>query len=168
MDVLLRYGKISKSTLHSLISHRLNLSVAKACKIICVQNMLDMVKVLSEFFKYGQHGRQLSLEDSIKQHAPETVNSKLNDPCNTRCIERIKGLDLCQELFVSIWHVLDDMIMNVAKSYNDLIRNRAKALFNAIDYFEFVVNLMVTRNVFDLTVSAPILKKRHNGWYPYD
>ena len=132
-------------------SHRLNLAVSKACKITSVDNMMASIQGISDFFRLSEQ-RQLAFQKFVLQYAPDSSRRKLQDVCRTRWVERIKDLGLFIELFAPLWHTLDDMRLNLSGCYNRKTSQDAFSFFKSIDTFDFIVNLIMTFHVFDLTL----------------
>ena len=132
-------------------SHRLNLAVSKSFKITSVNNMMETVHKISDFFRFSEQ-RQLSFEKNVQLYCPASTKSKLRDPCRTRWVERIKDLELFVELFQPLWVTLEEMKSNLSKEYNKKTQTDAFSFFKAIDDFDFVVNLIITYHVLQLSL----------------
>ena len=137
-------------------SHRLNLCVAKSCSVTLVRNVMNKVKSLSYFFNSSQKRQQL-LQNNIAEYCPATTKSKLKDVCRTRWVERIDGMEVFEEVFVPLYVTLDDMSVNLNKICNHDTASQALSFFNDISNFEFIVSLVITRNVLSLTHSVTTL-----------
>ena len=74
-------AQILKENTHCT-SHRLNRCVAASCNLQNVKNMVDNVRVISDFFNNSPKRQQL-LEQMIKEHLPQENHSKLIDVCRT-------------------------------------------------------------------------------------
>ena len=57
-------------------SHKLNLCVAASCSLQSVKNMMDHVRIISDFFNNSPKRQQL-LESMIKEHSPQQGHQKL-------------------------------------------------------------------------------------------
>jgi hypothetical protein len=136
-------------------SHRLNLSACDSLAIIEVKTMLKHVNEVSHFINISQT-RNMPFEESIKTHSSDTDTrkTKLGDVCRTRWVERIEGLDTFQELFVPLYHLLDDMVKNREGEFNTNVASDASSHLTRILKFEFVVALIITRHVLDATLSV--------------
>ncbi|XP_057307823.1 zinc finger MYM-type protein 1-like isoform X2 [Hydractinia symbiolongicarpus] len=132
-------------------SHRLNLAVGKSCTISLVAHVMAKIKHISYFFNYSQK-RQQSLMINIDKYSPTSKKTKLKDVCRTRWVERITGLDLFQELYVPIYITLEEMKLNLNRQFNYDTSKQAVGFFHQIANFEFLVTLVITRNVFDITL----------------
>ena len=151
----------SKALYTHCFSHRLNLSIAYACSLRSVSNMLGTVKTISYFFNLSEQ-RQRSFEKNIDIYVPETKRRRLKDVCRTRWVERILGLDVFEDLLIPIKVTLEEMKLDIHSSFNKETSARASQLFSSLD-FDFIVNLVITRNVFDLTHSVTLLLQSRNN-----
>ena len=131
----------SKALYTHCYCHRLNLSVCDALAIVEVKNMMKHVNEISHFINISQT-RNIPFEVSIKAHcsASDTKKTKLVDVCRTRWVEHIEGMDTFQELFIPLYHVLEDMAGN------------ALSHFRLISTFDFIVVFLITRHVLDVTL----------------
>ena len=132
-------------------SHRLNLCVSNSCKVQPVRNMMDHVKDVSYFYNLSQN-RQQCLELHVGEHCPGIKRKKLKDVCRTRWMEMISGLDVFEELFVAIVFSLSAMDINVDRKYNAATSSKAHSFLKLLTSFDFIVSLVITRSVFDLTL----------------
>jgi len=132
-------------------SHRLNLAVSKSFKITSVNNMMETVHKISDFFRFSEQ-RQLAFEKNVQLFCPASTKSKLRDPCRTRWVERIKDLELFVELFQPLWVTLEEMKSNLSKEFNKKTQTDAFSFFKAIDDFDFLVNLVLTYRVLQLSL----------------
>ena len=57
------------------------------------------------------------LKEKIVQFYPDSSKHKLKDVCRTKCVERIRGMDAFEELFVPVYQSLLTM-----KENNDIIQ----------------------------------------------
>ena len=93
-------------------SHRLNLCVAASCQLQSVKNMMNSVRVISDFFNNSPK-KQLLLENMIKEHLPEASHNNLIDVCRTRWVLRLGRLQRFQDFFFAITESLLFMRDNV-------------------------------------------------------
>ena len=141
-------------------SHRLNLVVCTSCAVVSVRNTLDHIKDISYFFNLSQP-RQQCLEKIINEICPDTKKTKLKDVCRTRWLERIDGLDTFEELFVAIVNTFEDMTSNI--KCNRDTSTKASAFLKLVTSFDFIVPMVLTRNVFDMTLDVTqMLQSRNN------
>ena len=132
-------------------SHRLNLSICESCSVSLVRNVLAQIKELSYFFNFSQT-RQILLERNVLKFSPSSRKMKLKDVCRTRWIERINGMDTFEELFVPLFFTLTEMSLNLEKQCNPDTSSKATSFLALISTFQFIVSLVITRNIFDLTL----------------
>ncbi|XP_057291325.1 52 kDa repressor of the inhibitor of the protein kinase-like [Hydractinia symbiolongicarpus] len=132
-------------------SHRLNLSVGKSCTVSLVSHVMTKIKHITYFFKFSEKRHQ-ALLDNIKKYCPLATVTKLTDVCRTRWVERITGLDTFQELYIAIYVTLEEMKLNLEMKYNHDTSKQAVGFFHQIANFEFVVTLVITRSIFDVTL----------------
>ena len=134
-------------------SHRLNLVVAKACTIPVVRNMLGQAKKIASFFSSSpKRGEYISkkMEEYPLNH------KKLATPSTTRWVERITALDDFAEAFVVIYNALNYMQYGGDEDEFSKFSSDASTYFRTINNFEFVVSLVVTKNVFDHTSALTV------------
>lgn len=77
---------------------------------------------------------------------------KLKDVCKTRWIERVDGMDVFQELFVPIFFTLSEMSLNAERVCNPATSSKATSFLALISSFQFIVALVISRNILDLTL----------------
>ncbi|XP_065675661.1 52 kDa repressor of the inhibitor of the protein kinase-like [Hydra vulgaris] len=144
-------------------SHRLNLAICASCNVQYVKNLLAHVKDVSYFFNLSPT-RQKNLEEHIERTAPVAGKKKLKYVCKTRWVEKGNGLDTFQELIIPLVSCLDEMSLNVNKTFNHSTSSSASSLLKLITVFDFVVALCITRNVFDiiLPVTRLLQSKSHD------
>ena len=132
-------------------SHRLNLAISNSCTVPLVRNCFAQIKELSYFFNFSLT-RQMLLEKNVLKYCPDSRKSKLKDVCRTRWVERIVGLDLFEELFVAIFFTLDERASNLENQCNPSTSSKALSFLTLLSSFKFIVALVITRNIFDLTL----------------
>ena len=79
--------------------------------------MLKHVKDASNFINISQT-QNIPFEQHIKDYESKSKKSRMADVCRTRWVERVEGLDVFQELFVPLYHTLDDMSTNLEGKLN--------------------------------------------------
>ena len=132
-------------------SHRLNLAICDSCSVPLVRNAFMQIKELSYFFNLSD-GRQMLLEKNVLKYCPDSNKMKLKDVCRTRWIERVNGMDIFQELFVPIFFTLSEMSLNAERVCNPATSSKATSFLALISSFQFIVALVISRNVLDLTL----------------
>ncbi|XP_065652805.1 52 kDa repressor of the inhibitor of the protein kinase-like [Hydra vulgaris] len=132
-------------------SHRLNLAICASCNIQYVENLLAHVKDVSYFFNLSPT-RQQNLKEHIERTAPVA--------------EKVNGLDTFQELFIPLVSCLEEIFLNVNKSFIHSTSSGASSLLKLITGFDFIVALCITRNVFDITLPVTrMLQSKSNDIY---
>ena len=92
-------------------SHKINVSLSKASKILQVMNMVSTMQMLGIFFKYSPK-RQRKLEQSVTEIATKSLKKKVKPLRETRWVERHTAFTgLCQ-LYQSILHYLESISLN--------------------------------------------------------
>ena len=86
------------------------------------------------------------------KYCPDSKKTKLKDVCRTRWVERVDGMDLFQELFVPIFFTLGEMSLNAERVCNPATSSKATSFLALISSFQFIVALVISRNVLDLTL----------------
>ena len=157
-----RISQLNRKALYThCMAHRLNLVVSKSCKLRSVENMLSTVQQISWFLNFSEQ-RQNCFVRNIDELVPDAKKKRLKDVCRTRWVERILGLDSFEELLVPLQSSLEEMKLDLDRKFNKDTSARASQLYAALDY-EFVVNLVVTRSVFDLSLSVTqLLQSKSN------
>ena len=92
-------------------SHILNLCVATCCKEQLVSNMMEHVRVVSEFFNFSPK-RFALLVAMIEKILPTSSHKRLINVCQTRWVARIDGLSIFIEVFQAIvkcFQIIRDM-----------------------------------------------------------
>ena len=70
--------------------------------------MLKHVKEVTNFINISQT-RNIPFEKAVHDSSEtDSKKTRLPDVCRTRWVERIEGLDTFEELFVSVYNLLDD------------------------------------------------------------
>ena len=143
--------RLNKKALYThCYSHRLNLSVCDSLAIVEVKTMLKHVNEVSHFINISQTRNQ-PFEDTVKESDTESKKTRLTDVCRTRWVERIEGLDTFQELCVPLYETLNDMSIN-PRGVSPSLSSDASSHLTRIFKFEFVVALVITRHVLDVTL----------------
>ena len=130
-------------------SYRLNLSICDSLSITEVKKMLKYVNKVTNFINVSQT-RNMPFEETVRNSSEtDSKKTRLTDVCPTRWVERIKGLSSFEELFVPVYNLLDDMANG---KYNPSLCTDAFDLLSHISKFEFVAILVITINIFYLTL----------------
>ncbi|XP_046854203.1 52 kDa repressor of the inhibitor of the protein kinase-like [Xenia sp. Carnegie-2017] len=92
----------SKALYTHCYSHRLNLSVCDSLSDIEVKKVLNKIKDVTNFINISQT-RNIPFEETVRNSLEtDSKKTRLPDVCRTRWVERVKGLDTFEELFVQI------------------------------------------------------------------
>ena len=89
-------------------SHILNLCVATCCKEQVLRNMMDHVRVASEFFHFSPK-RFALLQKTIGEMFPKNHHRNLTDVCKTRWVARLDGLGVFIEVFPAIVRCFEEI-----------------------------------------------------------
>ena len=143
-------------------SHRLNLIICDTCSVPLVRNVLTQVKELSYFVNNSQN-RQIAFEKNVLEYSPDSKKKKLKDVCRTRWVERVDGMDVFEELFVPIFFTLKEMSLNLERKYNPNTSSQATSFSALISSFQFIVALVITRNILDMTLPVTQLLHAKNN-----
>ncbi|XP_028419093.1 52 kDa repressor of the inhibitor of the protein kinase-like, partial [Dendronephthya gigantea] len=134
-------------------SHRLNLCVATCCKEQLVRNMMEHVRVASEFFNFSPKRFDL-LVKTIHEMLPTANHKRLINVCKTRWVARIDGLCVFIEVFPAIIRCLEIIRDNVGDNWNPDSVRKAVSLYSATVSFPFIVALVVVSKC--LLVTQPL------------
>ena len=109
---------------------------------------MTTIKSISDFFNNSPK-RQLVSEQNIKQLCRKgKLQKKLIDVCRTRWIERINGLQRHYEMFKAIMTTLEEIKDNHEGHWNPDICSEANGLFSANSEFQFIISLIVVKEIF--------------------
>ena len=123
---------------------------------------MTQVKELSYFFNNSQN-RQIAFEKNVLEYSPDSKKKKLKDVCRTRWVERVDGMDVFEELFVPIFFTLKEMSLNLERKYNPNTSSQATSFSALISSFQFIVALVITRNILDMTLPVTQLLQAKNN-----
>ena len=125
-------------------SHKLNLCVASSCKVQSVKNMMENVRVISDFFNNSPKRQQL-LEAMLKEHLPDSRQSTLIDVYCTRWVQRIDGLSRFCEMHFSITEALSATRDNTNGEWSSSAA-AVSSLASVCSDFNFIVPLVIVAN----------------------
>ena len=80
------------------------------------------------------------------------MKTKLHDPCRTRWIERIHGLNIFEDEFYAIIQTLEYFFID--KEVNADTISKSLPLWQHLCKFPFIIKLVVVHKVFDFTYSV--------------
>ncbi|XP_057294597.1 52 kDa repressor of the inhibitor of the protein kinase-like [Hydractinia symbiolongicarpus] len=146
-------------------SHRLNLVVCNSCSVHYVHNMMDQIKQITYFFKFSESRLKL-LRKSVADFTNNPNYAHIIDVCNTRWVERIIGMSVFNDLFEGILATFDEMALNPNRVINADTVSKAVSHRNALEKFDFVIAMVITRQVFDMTMEVTkLLQSRTNDMF---
>ena len=91
-------------------SHVLNFSIANACKVPAIRNMIDVVNAVYLFFQHSPK-RQRFLERVLAVSAPDMKKKqKLTGLCKTRWVERHTCYETFYEMYTLICECLEAIL----------------------------------------------------------
>ena len=116
---------------------------------------------MSYFFNNSQN-RQIAFEKNVLEYSPDSKKKKLKDVCRTRWVERVDGMDVFEELFVPIFFTLKEMNLNLDRNSNPNTSSQATSFSALISSFQYIVALVITRNILDMTLPVTQLLQAKN------
>ena len=131
-------------------SHRLNLCVAACCKEQLVRNMMEHVRIATEFFNVYPKRFEL-LVKTIEELLPSANHKRLINVCKTRWVARIDGLSVFIEVFPAIVRCFEIIRDNVGDKWNPESVRKAGPLYLATVSFSFIVALVVVSRCLQVT-----------------
>ena len=131
-------------------SHILNLCVASCCKELLVSNMMEHVRVVSEFFNFSPKRFEL-LVKTIEEMLPNANHKRLINVCKTRWVARIDGLDVFIEVFTAIVRCFEIIKANIDDTWNPDSVKKAFYLFHATVSFSFIAPLVFVSRCLEVT-----------------
>ena len=138
--------------------HRLNLCVCKSCTVQRVKNVMNQIEAISIFFNFSTPRRQ-ELENQIIDYKDGDTSgaTKLINVSRTRWVAKVDGLNIFYDLFIPVVNALEQISLNLNKEFNDESSAKATSLYKLVSSFEFIIALVVTRNVLDYLLPVTIL-----------
>ena len=131
-------------------SHRLNLCVAACCKDQLVRNMMEHVRVATEFFNISPKRFEL-LVKTIEELLPSANHKRLINVCETRWVARVDGLSVFIEVFPAIVRCFEIIRDKVSDKWNPESIRKAGPLYLATVSFSFIVALVVVSRCLQVT-----------------
>ena len=74
------------------------------------------------------------------------------DFCPTRLVEKLTGLDDCEDLFAPIAFCLEEMNLNMGHVCNQDTSAKATSFYKLMTSFDFLSSLVITGSILDLTL----------------
>jgi hypothetical protein len=137
-------------------SHCLNLSIVKPLKLTSINNMMNIVGRIYQFFD-SHPKRQQALEKSIAVKYPSSNVLKLKDLCRTRWIQRLNALTTFSELYDAILDCLDTIYHEGRRLWSSDAVTDAHGLQLAISNCDFISAFIITNSclqyIHGLTIS---------------
>ncbi|XP_065675892.1 52 kDa repressor of the inhibitor of the protein kinase-like [Hydra vulgaris] len=122
---------------------KLNLVIGKSCNVQSVRNALDQIKDISYFFNLPPK-RASCLNKFIFPG-----QAKLIDTRRTRWVQKLKGLYVFFDNYISVFHSMEEMAYNEGKSYNIDTSSKASCFLNLMKNLSFIVSLVLTKQIMD-------------------
>ena len=146
-----RIQEINKKALYVHCNcHILNLCIATSCKEQLVRDVMDHVRVASQFFNFSPKRFKL-LVKTIKEICPASSHMCLINVCKIRWVARIDGLSVFIEIFLAVVKCFETIRDNVDKSWNVESTRKACYLFILVTSFLFIVTLVVFSRCLEVT-----------------
>lgn len=146
-----RIKKINKKAVYVHCgSHVLNLCVATCCQDQLVRNMMNTVRVVSEFYNFSPK-RASQLKKSKAELIPKVSHDTLFNVCATRWVARLDGLANFIELYPAVVDSLEVIKDNEGHTWNADSTQKANSLYYSIVAFPFLVSLVVVSRCLEIT-----------------
>lgn len=157
-------------------SHVLNLSIAAACKIPSVRNMIDSLNEVYLFF-HNSPKRQTYFELVIERLEIPSNVKKIKGLCKTRWIERHQCYETFYELYTTICRTFEGILnLENAEALVDLphgpwewdreTRTKAQGLLHTMESSMFIVAFVTVKNCLEVIKPAAVkLQKREQDIY---
>ncbi|XP_065650443.1 52 kDa repressor of the inhibitor of the protein kinase-like [Hydra vulgaris] len=133
----------SKALFVHCVSHKLSLVVGKSCQIQQVKNLLEQVKDISYFFNLSPKRRNCLKKYLLPGQA------KLIDTCQTRWVQKLRGLDVFFDNYSAVFSAFKEMEDNNLKEYNKETSSKASSFMKLLSNFSFIVSLVLTKQLMD-------------------
>ena len=136
-------------------SHVLNLSIAHACKLPLVRNMVDGINSTYIFFESSPK-RQQYFEDVLSHQETESSRTKLLGLCKTRWVERHTCFNSFYSMYDSIVKCLQYMLnptlddhLQVSWTWDAQTKITAQGLLSTMTSFQFLVTFICVKAVLE-------------------
>ena len=110
-----------------------------------VKNMMDTVRVISDFFNNSPK-RQAASEEKIEDLLPAAKHKTLINVCRTRWNARIDGLDRLEEMFETTTAALCEIRDNLDGTWNAETFATASGLVAICADLQFIISVVITRS----------------------
>ena len=139
-------------------SHVLNLSIASACKIPSIRNMVGFINETYLFFDLSPK-RQRFFEHVLTKCASESMKTKLSGLCKTRWVERHTCYETFYEFYKYICLCLEAIVDPSAHSELDLndgtwewdseTKIKAQGLLQVLKSSQNILTFLIAKNVLE-------------------
>jgi hypothetical protein len=133
-------------------SHLLDMSIAHACKLPLVRNMIHGINSTFVFFDSSPK-RQRYFEHMLSQQSTDVTRKKLLGLCKTRWVERHTCFDTFKSMYVSITECLQ-YILNPGLqdnwAWNAETKVIAQGILSSLKSFTFLVSFLCVKAVLEI------------------
>nr|XP_046267188.1 THAP domain containing 12a [Scatophagus argus] len=133
-------------------THTLNMSLANGMALSGVQLVMSTLRKIESFFSQSP-SLQLELEHAISIFFPdkEEKAKELKEICQTSWTRRNDVFEVTVEILEALLLCVDSVHDNEDMRWNDEVTHSALEISKALTDFEFVISLVVLKNVMTLT-----------------
>lgn len=136
-------------------SHRLNLTLLKACNVLPIKKLFSTVKEVCNFVRDSPKRVDL-FKKVITEHLPTSKSVILIKLCETRWVESREAILRFSDMLLPIIIFLEDIIGNTDGN----IISKCNGLLQSVLNFEFILSLEVAVEI--LSVTLPIIRQLQN------
>lgn len=127
-------------------SHSLNLAISDACDVKSIRNAVGIIQTVCSFFNTPK--RQVVLQNSVEQIAPDSKKTKLKMLCPTRWVERHEAILIFLELFDSIIDSLETISTWIDRETS----SKASSILFSLKQGETLLSIHILAKVFSLSM----------------
>ena len=158
-------------------SHVLNLSVAAACRLTSVRNMIGTLNETFLFFHFSPE-RQRFLEQVLEKCGSTSRKEKLKGLCKTRWVERHECYETFYELYeyvcISLEVIVDreshpHVYSSLSFTWDRETKTKAQGLLANLKTFGFISTFLITKNSLGTLkpIAAKLQKKEQDVFQAY-
>jgi len=136
-------------------SHRLNLTLLKACNVLPIKKLFSTVKEVCNFVRDSPKRVDL-FKKVITEHLPTSKSIILIKLCETRWVESHEVILRFSDMLLPIIIFLEDIIGNT----DGHILSKCNGLLQSVLNFEFILSLEVAVEI--LSITLPISRQLQN------
>ncbi|XP_008188101.1 52 kDa repressor of the inhibitor of the protein kinase-like [Acyrthosiphon pisum] len=136
-------------------SHRLNLTLLKACNVLPIKKLFSTVKEVCNFVRDSPKRVDL-FKKVITEHLPTSKSIILIKLCETRWVESHEAILRFSDMILPIIIFLEDVIGNTDGN----ILSKCNGLLQSVLNFEFILSLEVAVEI--LSITFPISRQLQN------